>query len=149
MATVSTVPAVLDALIAACRAAVAPSALASVQIHDGPPIGDLEPDYVAVGWTQITPSWQASDTLEYFGGGGGERYGVPVMIRSWSGEVDIKARRDRAFALADAIADLASALTADGANVVASLTVAAYQPSKTAEGAEVVLSATVSVEALT
>ena len=145
MARASAIPDTIDALIAALRAAVGPSVVAGVQIFDGPPLGDYQPDYICVGWSNGNSSVRANEiSPETFDDAGTESFDMPCMIRSWRGEVDIKARRDLAFDLMDALALLVEDLASANPGVSA----VSYSARESAEGAEVILDVNVHIEIL-
>lgn len=99
----SRVPAAVDALVALCRAS---TALAGVDIVDGPPIIDLSnPELVAVGWQ---PADGASVTLtQDFASAGARRrdedFTIACYAEARSGDTDIASRRTRAFELVAAV----------------------------------------------
>jgi hypothetical protein len=106
MAT-SRVPAVLDALLAACRAA---SDLTGVAIVDGPPLTDLtNPDQVFIGWQPSADDVAAADAQD-FAQLGAQRRDEQIDIRCYaesrSGDTVIKTVRDRAYALVGAVENL-------------------------------------------
>jgi hypothetical protein len=101
----SRLPAVIDALLALLAAA---EPLAGVQILDGPPLrmADLEDDTIAVapgfefqpGAVSTFESQNALGRASYV-----ERIEVGMTAASYSGEVNLKARRDRVAALLAAV----------------------------------------------
>ncbi len=101
----SRLPAVIDGLLELLGAA---EDLEGVQVLDGPPLrmGDLENDTIAVapgfefqpGAVSTFESQNALGRVSYV-----ERIEVGMTIASFSGEVDLKARRDRVAALLAAV----------------------------------------------
>lgn len=101
----SRLPAVLDGLLELLRAA---EPLQGVQIIDGPPLRmtDLEDDAIAVapgfefqpGAVSTFENQNALGRVSYV-----ERIEVGMTAASYSGTVDLKARRDRAAALLAAV----------------------------------------------
>lgn len=89
----STIPAAIDALLA-----VFGTALPDVQVIDGDPVVDLEPDYVVVGYSADRGSVDAEasraslDSLDET-----ETYEVSVLISSERGDEEMKPVRDRCF----------------------------------------------------
>lgn len=93
---ISTVPAVLDALVA-LTARVAPG----VQVIDSQPL-EVEQDFIAIGFDE-----DGADAVEVVqttgqlkGPRDREQYNVACLISAWSGDTDPKPVRDRAFELA-------------------------------------------------
>lgn len=107
--TVSTIPAVVDALVAAARAA-----LPGVQVLDGGPVTDLQPDVVCVGHTgepgEASIDARQTDS-DYGGATSRETYQITCLASSWRGDTTAaKTVRDRAFEM---VAALAAGLDAD------------------------------------
>ena len=145
----STVPAVLDAILAAVR-----TALPGVQVWDGPPVGDEEDDRVVIGWGRNRPSVTVTRDDETFitPGGGAElvgiteRYAIPGAAISYSGDPDLKPRRDRAYALADAVAAAVAVCPAlDALNATASLATGNLAQEKAGTGVQAIADLTISV----
>lgn len=124
-ATVSTIPAVLDALVQRWTLA-----LPGAQVSDGQPL-DHADAMVMVGFTG-TPGDEAISselTIEQMAASPNrEQYTIACIASSWKGaEEDVKPVRDSAFALLDAIAaDLADDQTLGGLVMRARLSVAGY-----------------------
>jgi hypothetical protein len=91
----STIPAVLDALVAAVRAV-----MPDVQVCDGQPVEDLADEVVVVGWQMdraaVSVDWHREDA-----GGMVDRevYDVAGLISVVTGDTTTKPVRDRAFEL--------------------------------------------------
>jgi hypothetical protein len=104
MAT-SAVPDAIDALLAILRAA---PALAQVQIVDGPPVDDQSgADQLCIGY-QPGEGESASMLQEFTYAGARRREENGVIncwIDSWTGDSDIRPRRQRAFALLAVVED--------------------------------------------
>ncbi|MBP2583396.1 hypothetical protein J3A78_003874 [Streptomyces sp. PvR006] len=104
MAT-SAVPAAIDALLEILRAA---PALAEVQIVDGPPVDDQAvPDQLCIGW-QPGDSESATMLQEFAYAGARSRNEEGVItcwIDCWSGDIDIRPRRLRAFEVLAVVED--------------------------------------------
>lgn len=112
MIAASAIPVFTDALVATWTAA-----LGSDLVFDGPGVGDdTPPAYVLVGVDDpdgevLGIAAESSQTWAWLGHVQRDEIGsVRCAIVSWSGETDMKAARDAAFAL---LADLASAVEAD------------------------------------
>jgi hypothetical protein len=96
----STIPAVLDALVAAVRAV-----MPDVQVCDGQPAEDLADEVVVVGWQMeraaVSVDWHRQDA-----GGMVDReiYDVAGLISVVTGDTTTKPVRDRAFELWDLLA---------------------------------------------
>jgi hypothetical protein len=143
---VSTVPAAIDAVIAAVRAA-----LPGVQVWDGPPVGDEEDVRVVIGWSRNRPVTSVSRTDETFETTTGitERYDIPGAAISYSGDPDLKPRRDAVYALVEAIAGAVAVDAAIGAlNATASLTVENLTQEKAGTGVQALCDFTVTVIAM-
>jgi hypothetical protein len=111
----STVPAAIDAVLAAVRAA-----LPGVQVWDGPPVGDEEDQRVVIGWSRNRPTTAVTRAGETFGAAGiTERYDIPGAAISYSGDPDLKPRRDAAYALVEAIAGAVAADSGAGGGLAA------------------------------
>lgn len=105
----STVPAALDALVIAARAA-----MTDVDVFDGEPDKGERPDWLAFGYSFTTDASVESWTQEARGlghQGREERFDVVCSLGSSSGNVSMKERRDRAFVL---LAEVEDFLRADG-----------------------------------
>jgi hypothetical protein len=94
---VTTIPAVLDALVAAVQAV-----MPDVQVCDGQPVEDLADEVVVVGWQMeraaVSVDWHRQDA-----GGMVDRevYDVAGLISVVTGDTTTKPVRDRAFELWD------------------------------------------------
>jgi hypothetical protein len=100
----SSIPAVLDYLVAALTAVVDAETL----VIDGRlvrPDGGVEDDYIAFGFNSTDPEGPAvvSDETIYFGPGLEENYEIFCEAGSWDGDAITKKSRDRAFALLDMV----------------------------------------------
>jgi hypothetical protein len=142
----STVPAAIDAVLAAVRAA-----LPGVQVWDGPPVGDEEDVRVVIGWSRNRPTTTVTRTDETFEVTTGitERYDIPGVAISYSGDPDLKPRRDAAYALVEAIAGAVAAAPAIGAlDATASLTLGNLTQEKAGTGVQALCDFTITVVAL-
>lgn len=101
----STVPAVLDALVALARAVLTPE---RVQVLDGGPHRDTEPDVVAIGFTGDPGEACVTDTRtreQLASAPDREQYEVTSLASAWKGhETDAKAVRDRAYEIVNLLA---------------------------------------------
>lgn len=104
-ATTSTIPAVLDELVARTRLA-----LPDVQVIDGPPVEVLEGDVIFIGFTGVPGEPAVTDVRsarQYATSPNQESYDVACLLSSWpGGDTDMKAARDRAYGLLDAMASV-------------------------------------------
>lgn len=146
---VSTVPAVLDAL-----AAIARAALPGGQVFDGPPTEEMQGDLVMVGFAYPpgTPAVTESRVQrQYAASPDAESYDVANLFCAWpGGDNDLKAARDRAFAMIDAFAEgLATSTLLDGLVMDARVSAGSYIPEQTTSGAAVSVPVTVHIEAVT
>jgi len=143
---VSTVPDAIDAILACVK-----TALPGVQVWDGPPVGDEEDDRIVIGWSRNRPVvavTRSDDTFETLTGIT-ERYYVPGAAISYSGDPDLKPRRDRAYELAEAIADAVA--VDDGINALdatASLVTGNLTQEKVTTGVQALVDFTIEVIAL-
>lgn len=142
--TASAIPGALDALVAKLRAATNPR---DVQVLDGPPNEDLRGDLIVVGLSIDTSEVDATHTIAGLGSGR-QDFDVMCLTRSWTGGGDIKARRDRAFALLDTVQSvLTEDLTLGGVVTRARFTQVAYVPALTDRGPLVEIPFAVHIEA--
>jgi hypothetical protein len=142
----STVPAAIDAVLAAVRAA-----LPGVQVWDGPPTGDEEDVRVVIGWSRNRPTTAVTRADETFETTTGitERYDIPGAAISYSGDPDLKPRRDAVYTLIEAIADAVAVDAAIGAlDATASLTVENLTQEKAGTGVQALADFTVTVIAM-
>lgn len=139
----STIPAVLDGLVAAFRAN---PVLADVQVVDGEPAGGLDGPTVLVGYDGETATVEADRAAHLTGGR--ETYTIPSMIWVWTGATDPAPVRTRAFELLTAVeAHLTTDPTVGGAASRAHLTVVDFGQSQTPDGATVGLRFAIHVDA--
>ena len=145
-ATTSTIPACQDALVAAVRAA-----LPGMQVIDGQPVEELQPDVVCIGFTGQPGEAAVTSTLTrevYARSPDREQYDISCLASSWRGDVDPKVVRDRAFELLDAVAGaLADDQTLGGAVLRARLSAGSVIPEQTTDGATCTIGFTVHVDA--
>ena len=142
----STVPAAIDAILAAVRAA-----LPGTQVWDGPPVGDEEDERVVIGWSRNRPVTSVTRTDETFEQTTGitERYDIPGVAISYSGDPDLKPRRDAVYALIESIADAVAVCPGiDALGATASLTLGNLTQEKAGTGVQALADFTVNVVAL-
>jgi hypothetical protein len=148
-ATVSTIPDVLDALVALAR-----RALPDGQVFDGPPTEEAQGDLVMVGFAFPPGTPAITDTRtrqQYATSPDTESYDVAVLVCAWpGGDTDLKTARDRAFAMIDAFAaGLAEDPRLGGLVKRARISADAYVPEQTTSGASVTVPVTVHIDANT
>lgn len=125
----SSLPAFLDALQPRLAAR-----LAGVQVVDGPPLAYVQADVVALGITT------EDNTVDSSVDGAGlrarrEQVDVVNLIRSWSGDPNLAARRNRAFELLDAVdAELRADPTVGGSCARARLAGHTYSAARDEKG---------------
>jgi hypothetical protein len=141
------IPAVVDALVAAVRAA---PAFDGVRVDDGPPVrGREQADAIAIGFDvqDVTPARGA--TTHGYGGRRQESYGLSCSIDSVIGDpAGLPSRRLRAYELLDAMhALLAANDTLGGACSRAQITRHTYRPYQDEEVAGVLIEFGVQVDA--
>lgn len=146
-ATVSTVPAVLDDLVTRTRLA-----LPDVQVIDGPPVEVLEGDVIFIGFTGVPGEPAVTDartTRQYAPSPQRESYDVACLLSSWpGGDTDMKAARDGAYALLDAMtAMLAEAPLLGGLVKRARITVDSLIAEQPTNGAVATLAVTIHIDA--
>jgi hypothetical protein len=142
---VSAIPTVLDALRAGLGVA-----MPGVQILDGPPTVEVQGDVVAVGFSPDPDgaAVEATEATADLGGGGREDFDVLGAASSWTGDTEIKTRRDRAFALIAAIkGELKRDPHVGGTCAQARLRITDYVPAQTTKGAVVTVTFRISVVA--
>lgn len=148
-AEVSTVPAVLDALVAIAQAAVPGG-----QVFDGPPTAEMQGDVIMIGFAYPPGTPAVTETRaqrQYRPDPDTESYDIANLFCAWpGGETDLKAARDRAFALIDAFATgLATSEVLTRLVMDARVSVSTYIPEQTTNGAAVTVPVTVHIEAVT
>jgi len=150
---VSTIPAALSALVERLRVSPALAALQlpgqpSVLVQDGPWLDrPTQPDVICIGWT--TDEGNAVDvTVTRDMESGQESYRVVCLASSFSGDVDLGARRARTDALLEAVrTELMADQTLGGVIAIAEITDHSWDQYQTSQGCEVAVQFTVSVEA--
>lgn len=147
--SVSTVPAVLDALVTLTRLA-----LPEVQVLDGGPHRDTDPDVIAIGFTGEPGQVAVEDarTREQLATAPDrERYEITCLASSWKGEEhDAKAVRDRCYGMLDVLAaELERDQRLGGLVNRARLSVADFAPEQTNKGAVATVRFTIAVDAFT
>ncbi|MFI6819264.1 hypothetical protein ACIBG7_43235 [Nonomuraea sp. NPDC050328] len=144
---ISTVPAVLDALLSLWA-----KALPGVQVVDGQPL-EVEPDVVFVGFTGLpgepvvtsTRTREQAATLPEH-----EAYAITCLASSLRGETDAKQVRDRVYEMVSALAgELAADPTLGGLVARAELSTESFAQEQTNEGAAATLQFVVNVDAWT
>lgn len=148
-ATVSTVPAVLDALVALAR-----RVLPDFQVFDGPPTEEMHGDLVMIGfaWPPGTPAVTDTRTQrQYAAAPDAESYDIANLFCAWpGGDEDLKIARDRAYAMIDAFTQgLAESGELGGLVMDARVSADTYIPEQTTSGASVTVPVTVHIEAVT
>lgn len=145
--TVSTVPAVLDALVAAAR-----RVLPDVQVVDGQPLA-ASPDILCVGFTGDPgePAIESTRTREQVTlDPERESYEITCLAAVLRGETDAAAVRALVYAMISALADeLAIDPTLGGVCGRAQLTTEALEQEQTTKGAQAVVRFVIAVDAWT
>lgn len=145
--SVSTVPAVLDELVARWRLA-----LPEVQVLDGGPHRDTEDDVICVGF-QVppgAPSVEDTRTRQQLASSPDrEQYEITCLASSWRGEEhDAKAVRDRVYEMLDVLAaELERDPRLGGLVMRARLSAAALAQEQTNKGATATVRFVISVDA--
>jgi hypothetical protein len=147
--TASTIPAALDALVAAAR-----RALPGVQVADGQPAEDIADDLMAIGYASDPEEPVVESTLtqeQATRDPDHESYEVSCEAWSWQGhEVDATPVRDRVFAMFSALAaELADDPTLGGVVGQARLSTQAFAQGQSSMGAVAGCRFTVAVDAWT
>lgn len=142
----STIPAVIDELVARARLA-----LPAVQVLDGQPTTDTEPDVIAIGFTG-SPGEAAveatEDRAQLSVSPDRERYDVTCLASAWRGDDDAPAVRLRAFELLETVrAELQRDSTLGGLVLSARLAVVAFAQEQTSQGAVATIRFAVRVDA--
>lgn len=148
-ATVSTVPAVLDALVE--RLTVA---LPDAQVSDGEPLDPANDDVVVIGFNGNPGDAVVTSTLDVeqmASDPSREQYEIACLASSWRGAVhDAKTVRDVAYGLVKAAADeLARDPRLGGLVMRAWLSAREYAPLQSDQGALATVHFTISVDAYT
>lgn len=144
----STIPAVLDALVARWRLA-----LPGVEVIDGEPVKTPEQDTVCVGCTAQPGSGvpvvqNTLDLADMSAGSNNESYDVTCVAASWGGDSDTKPVRDRAFGLLDAVSkDVARDPRLGGLVMLARMSTESYTQEQTTKGPVAAIQFVVHIEA--
>lgn len=141
--SVSTVPAALDYLVACAGRAMVGKQLPGrppVQVLDGGPHKDTDPEVVAIGFTGLAGESAVESTLsreQMSVEPDREQYDVTCLASSWLGDQkEPKPVRDRAYALIDAIAaEIARDHTLGGLLMSTRVSSQAFAPQQTTRGA--------------
>lgn len=148
MAT-STVPAVLDAILALLRAS---PDLSGVQVVDGQPLR-TDPDVVCIGFTGNAgeSSVESTRTVEQLKRQPDrEQYEITSLASSWSGATDPVAVRNRAYELLDVVAaELAKDPRLGGLVTEVRLSSDRFAQEQTSKGAVATVMFTITVNAFT
>lgn len=140
----STIPAALTNLVQLVRVV-----LPGVRVEDGPWLNrPEEADVVSVGWTpEEGTAVEMTDSIAGLGSSA-ESYDVTCLASSWSGEVDMPARRARVDAMVEAIrAGLRTDHTLGGVVTRARLATVSLDQWQTSSGCEAAVVFTVRVDA--
>ena len=138
------VPAALDAIVSALAAV---PELSGVQVVDGPSLEWAQGDRIEVGSAADGP---AAEAVEGPAGLGSRRSAVDVycVAVSWTGDVAVKPRRDRAYQILDAVrGELRRDQTLSGRVARAQLVSDSYVADQTGQGLLVAVEFTVRVDA--
>lgn len=145
----STVPAALSGLVTATRVAVSTLPEPMVRVDDGPWLNrPEEQDVVVIGWTP--DEGEAVEFTDAIAGLGSsqETYTITCLASSWSGEVDMAARRARVDAIVEAIrAELKTDRTLGGVVTRARLAAWSLDQYQTSQGCEATETFVVAVDA--
>ncbi|TQS29132.1 hypothetical protein [Microbispora sp. KK1-11] len=131
----STIPAVLDRLVAVARLAVDDG----VEVIDGQPVSGTQPDFIAIGFTgepgeAVVEAALDREQLAFTPDR--ERYDVYCLASSLRGETDAQAVRTQVFKLIEALrGELRRDPTLDGLVMSAQLAVLTVTAEQTEDGA--------------
>lgn len=138
----TSVPGALSALVEKTKLK-----LPGVQVFDGPPTEDPDPDIVMIGWSptalgvEMTNEPAGLDSDQ-------ETYDINCIASSWSGDLDIVTRRARAFELVNAVVDVCAENTRLGGAVARTrVTLASIDQNVAQEGMDVTIGFVVHVNA--
>jgi hypothetical protein len=145
--TVSTVPAVLDAIVAAVR-----QALPGVEVVDGQPVKQTEDDVICVGFTGQPGEAAVENTLtreQMATDPDRESYNITCVASSWAGEQpDPVVVRNRAYELVDGVVGALASDTALREIVMrAMLSTQAFAQEQTTAGAVATVQFVIHVDA--
>lgn len=136
MAT-STVPAFLAALV---DALADPVETLGAAVHYGPPISDEHADYVAVAYSENGAAVSAEQSAVTLQNGRNESYAVAGQVVAASGDTDMAATTERAFALFAVVEDaLRADWTVDGTQTFAEVATYELTTAQTTNGAVAVV----------
>jgi hypothetical protein len=151
----STIPAAIDALLAACRAA--PS-LAAVAVHDGPEVAPYSTKAdLFIGWAPNTDSVDGEQSFAHIGARvRDERFEIECYATAWTGNSSTaagaqKTVRDSAFAILGAVEVLLRGGVGDpsitGSVMYAQITRLAVAQDQTKRGARCAVTFTIAARA--
>lgn len=149
--TVSTIPACLDALVAAARRAIPDP---DVQVTDGQPVEDISDDIVCIGFTGDPNDTAVQSTRTQQQGSPApdrESYDITCLACSWQGQDhDVKPVRDRVYEFVNLLAaELATDPTLGRTVGRSRISMDSFAQGQTDRGAVAMVRFTVHVEAFT
>jgi hypothetical protein len=151
MKTVSTIPAVIDAIVALAQSVFSTT---DVQVLDGGPVKSTDPNVVAIGFTGIQGEVAVESTRtrqQLTTDPDRESYEITCLASSWLGhEADPKEPRDYAYGIVNALAEaLAENSRLGGLVMRANIRTEAFAPEQTSEGAVATVRFVIGVDAYT
>ncbi|WP_236574625.1 hypothetical protein [Nocardiopsis sp. FR26] len=150
MASTTSVPGVLDALVALCENAPGLGA-DGVQVIDGQPLVAQDPDLVVVGWSPVRPTTEINQTRQNASATRDqETYDVPVLLSSERGDPDMRLVRANVEEMVNACN---TALSADrrlgGACLMAQISQVTWEQAATEGGVAATAEVLITVTAMT
>jgi hypothetical protein len=150
MASATSVPAVLAALVGLCQNAPDIGA-AGVQVIDGQPLVEQDPDVVVVGWSPVRPTTEITQSRQNAAATRDqETYDLPVLCGSERGDPDMSLVRARVEELVNAFN---TALVADrrlgGACLMAQISAVTWEQAAVEGGVAATAEVLVTVTAMT
>lgn len=119
------------------------------EVFDGPSVDDVGQDVVAIG---LTASDATTDAEVQIAGlmTDRETYEIECLVRSWTGDEDLSARRARAFGMYERVAKIiVGNPTLDNTVAMARISGVSYFPARLPEGAVASVTFRVRIDAFT
>lgn len=150
MSSTTSIPRVIDALLDLFRAAPGLGA-DGVQVIDGQPAVEMDPDLIVVGYSPVRPTTEITQSRQNLAATRDqEQYDLVCLASSERGDPDMRTVRNRVAELVDA---MNTALLADrrlgGACLHAQMTVATWEQAQTDSGPAVTAEVLISITAMT
>jgi hypothetical protein len=150
MTSATSVPRVLAALVALCETAPDIGG-AGVQVIDGQPLVEQDPDVVVVGWSPVRPTTEINQTRQNAAATRDQEvYDLPVLCSSERGDPDMRLVRDRVETLVNAFnAGLLADRRLGGACLMAQISTVTWEQAAVEGGVAATAEVLVTITAMT